>query len=711
MDEPAPLASVGRQHRQRSIETQSLQFLGTLYGNGTSACPPLLVGSGQYIAHVNDEGLVQFFPTFNLVPTNNVNNGNAGNEENDNRCIDVKDGGTQDNTKDSDDVNKEEDGSAIAVVSKDVEDSHANEIVTEGSIDDTAPTGHGQGQELDDTVLDAEWAVETMAAQHQQQHYAGRSSSQHAQTNDSAVVGWAHDEDIDGRGHLVVVTASGVVSLVAYDAVAMQEQRHYQHRPLEQTSAVRLIRTFATSSASSTPSCVGWSEAYHVVTVGYRTGQIEEWSAHGSLRWKTAPHNELEVTDLQPISQDVNQDNDQNSGFIAVCLLQRLTPVLPDRPQHNVTVEVLDRHKLKTAFDGTPLALIDHVLWPQDSSNSNGGLRSTDPVLIDPSVLPDVASRTTSRRSFGSNRLCRFRSRLNPCQDTPSFVGAVLDDGTVGVATFSMPTGDGVDDNDSDKDVDDGNNNNDHSTMKWGVSDDNHMALLSFPAIGAGFLRFQRKLHLVCCLRGGTVYLLPIHPQHNKENKETGNDTVTVFRRPLQDPDTADDHHVLHPHQQTQYHPHDSQQFDGSLYYLQSFACGNIHKRNDTTTNNNNNNNNGNDGIPIVVYVGPAGIMDVYACGLYHHHNDRLATKLLLEQLLENGVLRTVLEMLQSPFHDNIGLQQNEDNPDLAALWKNAMKECRSNPPRNGTDFIQEHKQYPATVCLFQHMANTDHGG
>ena len=45
--------------------------------------------------------------------------------------------------------------------------------------------------------------------------------------------------------------------------------------------------------------------------------------------------------------------------------------------------------------------------------------------------------------------------------------------------------------------------------MSWGIAHDEHQLLLSHPAIGCGTIEYSDETYFVCCLRGGTTYLIP----------------------------------------------------------------------------------------------------------------------------------------------------------------------------------------------------------
>ena len=90
--------------------------------------------------------------------------------------------------------------------------------------------------------------------------------------------------------------------------------------------------------------------------------------------------------------------------------------------------------------------------------------------------------------SHGSDCSCIIRPTLSQRSTSihlPS-VGIGLADGTVALLTGSK-----------------------NGLMAWGIAHDEHQLLLSHPAIGCGTIEYDDETYFVCCLRGGTTYLVP----------------------------------------------------------------------------------------------------------------------------------------------------------------------------------------------------------
>ena len=122
-----------------------------------------------------------------------------------------------------------------------------------------------------------------------------------------------------------------------------------------------------------------------------------------------------------------------------------------------------------------------------------------------------------------------------------------------------------------------------------GAAEESHQVLLSYPAIGNGKLEIIKDdgktlNYVATCLRGGTCYLIP-----TSERSKTNDSIATI---PF---------------------PHDIES-DLSDIYIQAFTAGNIMFNGKV--------------LPILVYVWPRGVVDVYACGLFHS-NPNIGDELL----------------------------------------------------------------------------------
>ena len=132
------------------------------------------------------------------------------------------------------------------------------------------------------------------------------------------------------------------------------------------------------------------------------------------------------------------------------------------------------------------------------------------------------------------------------------------------------------------------------SPSSWGVAKDWYQLLLSYPAIGYGIVNYNGIECWVCCLRGGTCYLVPIPKEgtgaktlHDEDSSE-----IFVFSYPL---DIESDTPTSPPP------------------YVQGFAAGSLSVASA----------GGNDDfVPVLVYALAGGVIDIYGCNLIYHETE-----------------------------------------------------------------------------------------
>lgn len=160
-------------------------------------------------------------------------------------------------------------------------------------------------------------------------------------------------------------------------------------------------------------------------------------------------------------------------------------------------------------------------------------------------------------------------------------------------------------------------------TLSWGVHNDCDQVVLSYPAIGIAPVKLSTGTHIACCLRGGTVYLVP-----DSEHLEP----ISVILAPV-----------------------DTEQ-ETCTHYIQGFTAGNVIVDGLEQTV-------GNDDLAVLVFSTAGGILEVYACSLLSQTEQ---DSTLLE-LVENGpaeLLRDLLCLVE------------EDDPLLVSdAWKKSRDE------------------------------------
>jgi hypothetical protein len=189
-------------------------------------------------------------------------------------------------------------------------------------------------------------------------------------------------------------------------------------------------------------------------------------------------------------------------------------------------------------------------------------------------------------------------SRSDPCSflgahdGVRPFFAAALSDGTIAVMHATFADG----------------------SLRWGVN--GSQIALSFPAIGIASVTFSTGSHVACCLRSGTVYLVP------------ENDTPVAA--------------ILAPVER-----------ESSTQYLQGFHAGNMLVKGITSYSD----------LPVFVYSGAGGILQVYSCVLL----SQTEKDSVLRELVENGSVTLLRDFLCS--------LRGEDPLLIMDLWNLARDE------------------------------------
>lgn len=201
---------------------------------------------------------------------------------------------------------------------------------------------------------------------------------------------------------------------------------------------------------------------------------------------------------------------------------------------------------------------------------------------------------------------------------------------------------------------------NEKPSLLWGVENDINQALMQFPAIGLGQVNLTNGPHLACSLRGGTTYLLPI------ASKSETQSAVPVFLFPEKDDEE-----------------------DGeALRYLHGFTAGNINIK------------EGNTPLPVLIYSGDGGLIEVYACDLLGHTVNTAQEQLCIEEMHRNGSLDLLLKVLQFITEEDHLLDVEE--------WKNAYLAATGLGERmNATSVVNDNDTYRAIRFLALALART----
>jgi hypothetical protein len=272
------------------------------------------------------------------------------------------------------------------------------------------------------------------------------------------------------------------------------------------------------------------------------------------------------------------------------------------RPNTSAMVEVVDVTSIMSQ-------------WKQQRNDNNSDMNSDSNMdnndtlslsLEEHIVLPEAGREIVNvlpnlqQRSFPTSHWIPSRNTNCVCTCATSFseTGVVAVGHADGMITFL--------------DVSTTTATNDQQPIPWGVSNVMHRYCLSYPCIGIGTIEICEDnddgistRYVVCSLRGSATYMIPL-PMSNSHSR---NDLPVLAL-------------VL---------PHDIDE-DVTIRYTQGFAATNIvikgrHEENgirqETT-------------IPLLAYVWPGGLIDIYSCGSLPHVPLSIEHQLLTE-LIANG--------------------------------------------------------------------------
>ena len=377
-------------------------------------------------------------------------------------------------------------------------------------------------------------------------------------------------------GYAIVATGGGHVILIEIDAAGSKPRLAYSI----DTNILNVV------------SVTGWIMENDIhIAVGSKSGLIEEWkvvtseSTNGHqdvsfhLIWRgsffTSLHSLMAVNTI-----------------LSACISQK--PCMGQGLQSS-SVEVLDRSKLALEWkQGDIVTLGDYCVWPQEGCE---WIRAT------------VDGSTDNDLTLGSNLMCRV--------DDSSWAAA-LADGSVGIL-HSFPSSAST------------------ATISWGVLVESHQATLPYPAIGLGKLDLEGKSHLAWCLRGGTVYCLPMDEVGADEAKPRNG--IPTFLPPAED--------------------------EEDFSFLHGFAAGDIQLRGDEVTSASTMEKR-----PVIVYSGDGGIMEVCICGLLRQSNEEIVHRVALRRMVENGTIQMLLDAFRS-MNDGARLLKKP-------AWSQAYQECQT---------------------------------
>lgn len=421
---------------------------------------------------------------------------------------------------------------------------------------------------------------------------------------------------------------------------------------LHAVAAFHTARGGVTSAAVTLDSCI---------VVGYQTGHLEGWSVQRRKRMYAAPADGMAAAPKQAAARDDDwsarlrwravfstdspqpaiaaiaqlpvrrpsgnsNNSDTRSDDVVGCsgvptapTLEFPPPVPPHADKNDVDVEenheylVLTLHHDSSTRPGTAsmVEVVDVASIATAWRQLPVDVSSTAAVSLDEHwILPEAGREILDSSTVASDR-------PSPFSEAPHWIPSLGTNSLCSIAGACCAAGlaDGM------VTVLDAGISADGGQLAWGVSMATDQLCLAFPCIGIGCVDIavhdgdEAIPYVACCLRGSTTYVIPVYGSNETSPADSPLLTLSI--------------------------PHDLDD-DSSLRHLQGFAAMNLggtreHSRNRT---------------PILVYVWPGGVVDIYSCGLLQ--NAISSSDLQLRELLYNGsadLLRYLL--LSSSEHES----------------------------------------------------------
>ena len=161
----------------------------------------------------------------------------------------------------------------------------------------------------------------------------------------------------------------------------------------------------------------------------------------------------------------------------------------------------------------------------------------------------------------------------------------------------------------------------------WGITDENNQIMLSQKCIGIGSIVSGNDRYIACCLRGGTIYLVPV-----VEGKDSRKEIV-IYATPVDSRDI------------------------GAIRYVHNFSAGLAQVKTENETDKLSKKK-------VVAMIGwSGGKIDVYELPTFESKGN-----LLLDKLAEKGNLSKIVELLRNIKPSPV---------QKSALWNQAWSECK----------------------------------
>jgi hypothetical protein len=377
------------------------------------------------------------------------------------------------------------------------------------------------------------------------------------------------------------------------------------------------------SNIDSTPHSIGgsFSLSWRATFADFNSGPAPAINAVATLNTVAPPpkHSDLVNEDTPANSEDAPSFMERTDGTCYLALTSYHND--PTRPNSASMLEVVDVTSIADS-------------WIQLLESNSNAINDEDLAvpLEDHCVLPEVGREIMESSTVEDGDKSRHHPTTNwiPSRSTNRLCSIPLSNSlanriAVGLADGMVAVLDS-------RECDDGQ-------TQWGASPHIDQFCLSFPCIGMNCLKIAESrrnpaLYVACCLRGSSTYLIPLNTSQSSNDS-----TATVLAVSV---------------------PHGFDE-DASIRYVQDFTAFNLvlsHVGEERLSDP-------KDSIPLLVYVWPGGVIDVYSYGLLSCTHS-LPDEKLIQELVSDGSIATLRNVLLNSGGDYHGVHE---------MWTAAVEE------------------------------------
>ena len=390
----------------------------------------------------------------------------------------------------------------------------------------------------------------------------------------------------------IVAIAAGRLQVTHMDTpinsiVAINSEGELHIIQIDEHDLMKPMIVFRFNTGSLSPSCICIQDSF--LFVSYRRGSLEAWQI-------TVPVLKQEnkcVPSWDQTTTHLVWRGSFNRRILSISNIDSSAsnPYLAVCTEQPPPQEGLGQPTSSSTLDVLDISTMADCWGKVDNASAESPTLVLQDFLVWPVEGMEMIDSSTDN-SLPRRQRCHASMGTDRLLSGDGFFAAVLSDGTAAVHHTIASRKDGK------------------PSLSWGIRDDIHQCLLQYPAIGMGAIHLTSGPHLACCLRGGTTYLLPLASQSDSPSH------VPVILFPRRD--VEDDE-------------------DEPLIYLHGFTAGNLKLTDEDKC------------IPVLVYAGEGGLLEVYASDLHTRDYTMTAQQhLCIQEMQQNGSIELLLNVLRS---------------------------------------------------------------